>query len=41
MISLIRQFSVNLPPKALITIYNSFIRPHLDYGGILYDKPSN
>ena len=41
MISLIKQFLVNLPRKALITIYNSFIRPHLDYVGILYDKPSN
>ena len=27
--------------KALLTIYNSFIRPHLDYGEILYDKPEN
>ena len=22
-------------------IYKSFIRPHLDYGDIIYDKPSN
>ena len=22
-------------------IYKSFIRPHLDYGDILYDKPEN
>ena len=22
-------------------IYKSFIRPYLDYGDILYDKPSN
>ena len=25
--------------KALLIIYKSFIRPHLDYGDILYDKP--
>ena len=41
MIGLIRRLSVNLPPNALLTIYKSFIRTHLDYGDILYDKPSN
>ena len=25
----------------MLTIYQSFIRPHLDYGDILYDKPEN
>ena len=33
-----RRFSVNLPRSALLTIYESFIRPHLDYGDILYDR---
>ena len=28
-------------PNALLTIYKSFIRPHLGYGDILYDKPNN
>ena len=32
---------VNLPQSALLTIYKSFIRPHLEYGDILYDKPDN
>ena len=32
---------MNLPRKALLTIYKSIIRPHLDYGEILYDKPNN
>ena len=41
MIGLIRRISVNLPRNALFTLYKSFIRPHLDYGDILYDKPSN
>lgn len=41
MIGLIRQLSVNFPRNALFTIYKSFLRPPLDYGDILYDKPSN
>ena len=23
------------------SLYKSFIRPHLDYGDIIYDKPEN
>ena len=38
---LIRRLSVNLSLNALLTICKSFIRPHLDYGDILYDKPNN
>ena len=30
-----------LPRPALLTIYKSFIRPHLDYGGIIYDQVYN
>ena len=41
MIDLIRRLSVTLPQNALLTIYKSFVRPHLDYGDILYDKPNN
>ena len=41
MIGLIRRLSVNLLRSVLRTIYKSFIRPHLNYGDILYDKPSN
>ena len=41
LIGLIRRLSVNLPRKALLTIYKSIIRPRLDYGDVLYDKPSN
>ena len=36
-----RRLSVNVPRKALLTIYKSFIRPNLDYGDTLYDKPEN
>ena len=38
-IGLIRRLSISLPRNALLTIYKSFVRPHLDYGVILYDKP--
>ena len=41
MIGLIRRLSINLPRNALLTIYKSFARLHLDYGDILYDKPNN
>ena len=30
-----KRLSINLPRNALLTIYKSFIRPHLDYGDIL------
>ena len=30
-----------LPRSALLTIYHSFIRPHLDYGDVTYDPPEN
>ena len=36
MIRLIRQLSISLFCNALLTIYISFMRPHLDYGDILY-----
>ena len=29
-----------MPRQALLTIYKSFVRPHLDYGDI-YDQPKN
>ena len=41
MIGLIRRLSNNLPRNALLTIYKSFVRPHLDYGDIFDDKPNN
>ena len=41
LIGLIRRLSVHLPRNALLAIYKSFVRPNLDYGDILYDKPDN
>ena len=32
----------NYPPRhSLVTLYKAFIRPHLDYSDIIYDKPNN
>ena len=39
--SLLRKLQNNLPRAPLITIYKSFVRPHLDYGDILYDQTFN
>ena len=36
-----KRLSINLPHNALLTIYKSFIRPHLDYGDIQYGNPNN
>ena len=33
--------SISFPRNALLRIYKSFIRPHLDYTDIIYDKPNN
>ena len=30
-----------LPNNALLTIYKTFVRPHLDYEDILYHQPNN
>ena len=30
-----------LPRSSLLTIYKSFVRPHLDYGDVIYDQPNN
>ena len=37
----IKCLSSLLSRKSLLTIYKSFIRPHLDYCDILYDNPAN
>ena len=37
-IGLLRNLSNKLPRQALVTIYNVFTRPHLDYGDIVYNK---
>ena len=37
-IGLLRKLHNTLPRLPLITIYKSFIRPHLDYGDMIYDQ---
>ena len=40
-IELLRKLQNILPRSAQLTIYKSFIRPHLDYGDIIYDQAYN
>ena len=40
-IGFLRKLQNFLPRAALITIYKAFIRPHLDYGDILFDQAYN
>ena len=41
LIGIIKKLSISFPRNALLRIYKSFIRPHLDYADIIYDKPNN
>ena len=41
-ITVIRKMNLPLPGSSLLTIYKSFVRPHLDYGDVItYDQPNN
>ena len=40
-LGLLRKLNSLLPRSSLLTIYKSFIRPHLDYCDVIYDQPSN
>ena len=40
-IGVIQKLNKTLPRHSLITIYKSFVRPHLDYGDVNYDQPNN
>ena len=40
-IGLIRKVQPIIPRAALLTIYKSFLRPHLDYGDVIYDRAFN
>ena len=37
----IKKLSLLLPRTCLLTIYKVFVRPHLDYPDMIYDKPDN
>ena len=38
---MIKNLSNILPRDALLTIYKSFVRQHLDYDDLIYDQPQN
>ena len=40
-IGLLRKLQNILPLEPLLTIYKSFVRPHLDYGDVIYDQHYN
>ena len=40
-IGIIKKLKIALPRHSLITIYESFVRPHLNYGDIINDQPNN
>ena len=33
--------NLSLRRSSLLTIYKSFVRPHLDYGDVIYDQPNS
>ena len=41
MIDIIKRLSVSITRDTLLRVYKSFIKPDLDFGGIIYDKPNN
>ena len=40
-IGTIKRLNTVLSRFSLLTIYKSFVRPHLDYADVIYDQPSN
>ena len=40
-VGLLRKLQMILSRRSLVTIYKSFIRPHLDYGDIIFDQAFN
>ena len=40
-IGLIIRLRKYLPRNSLLTFYKALIRPHLDYGDVVYDYPGN
>ena len=40
-IGLMNRLRKHVPRNSLLTLYKSYIRPHLDYGDIIYDYPGN
>ena len=40
-IGLIKRLSNKLPRDTILRIYKSFVRSHLDFSDIVYDKPND
>ena len=40
-ISIIKKLRDTFPRKSLLTTYKAFLRPHIDYGDVIYDQLSN
>ena len=40
-IALLRKWRHSIPRKPLLSIYKTFLRPHLDNCDIIYDRPHN
>ena len=40
-IYMIKKLRYALPRKSLLTIYKAFLRPHVNYGDVFFDQPSN
>ena len=40
-VNVIRKMNLLLPRSSLLTIYKSFVRPHLDYGDVIHDQANN
>ena len=40
-IGIIKKLSENLPQHFLVKIYKSFVRPHMDYGDMIYGQPND
>ena len=38
-IVLLRKLRYYIPRKPLLSIYKTFLRPHVDYCDVIYDKP--
>ena len=40
-VNIIRRTNLLSPRSSLLTIYKSFVRPHLDYGDVIHNQPIN
>ena len=39
-VNVMRKLNLLLPRLALLTVYKCFVRPHLDYGDVIYNQPN-